>query len=508
MSKIIKMYVPFILILCFAVLLAPGNGMAKTVLRTVNTVDPVNLDPAHLFQTPDRNIAQQVYQGLVTYDYAADAPYPIIPVLAESYEVAEDAKSIIFKLHKGVQFHHGYGEFTAEDVVFTLKRHQDPKAVSRAKNQVADVENVEALDKYTVKITLKNPSALSLIRCLAWQTAGCMMSKKATLELGDKLERFPVGTGPFYFADWQPGEKVILKKFDQYWGKPQKIDEIVYWIIKEQTVALGALEKGDLDVVPLSQMGSYDRGKSIKNIDILFSKGATLIYLYTFVQAVKPMDDLRVRRALMHAIDLKELARRVGPQVRYFPSPFAPTAFAATDEFWNYEYDVEKAKKLLAEAGYPNGFKLKMVYTTGSLYEPVALEVKRYWQQVVDVDLRLVERGVWFKTITQPTQHVVAFGLARAVPFLFAEACQTDNSRNYGGYSNPKVDEIIEKARWATSEAESRRLWREFQRLVTEDVSHMWAAMGISIVAVKKNLKGIIPHPTPGIWLMEDAYFE
>ena len=220
------------------------------------------------------------------------------------------------------------------------------------------------------------------------------------------------------------------------------------------------------------------------------------------------MDDVRVRKALMHAIDLKTLAKRIGPQVMCFPSPFAPTAFSATDEFWKYEYDLTKAKKLLAEAGYPNGFKLKMVYTTGSLYEPVALEVKRFWDQVVDVDLRLVERGIWFKTIKTPSQHVVAFGLARAVPFLFAEACQTGNNRNYGGYSNPKVDEIIENARYSTTEEESKRLWREFQRLVTEDVSHMWAAVGISIVGVKENLKGIVPHPTPGIWLMENAYFE
>lgn len=126
--------------------------------------DPVSLDPARFKTVCDRSIAHNVFQGLVTFDNTAEPPFPIIPVLAQSYEVSEDGKMITFKLHKGIQFHHGYGEFTSEDVVFTVQRHLDPKGASWVKKQFEDVERIEAPDKYTVKIYLLHCPGVFLVR--------------------------------------------------------------------------------------------------------------------------------------------------------------------------------------------------------------------------------------------------------------------------------------------------------------------------------------------------------
>ncbi len=210
-------------------------------LRVCLVKDMINMDPAYLHSTQDRLIGQQVYQGLVTFDVTVEPPFPIIPVLAKSYEVSKDAKTITFKLHTGVQFHHGYGEFTSEAVLFSLQRHLDPKTASRAKAELADVGRIEAVDKYTVRIHLKAPTAFSILGNLAWQNSGFILSKKAAAKLGNKIERMPIGTGPYSFVKSLPGEKVILKKFEKYWRTPAKIDEIEFWIITEETVALGAL---------------------------------------------------------------------------------------------------------------------------------------------------------------------------------------------------------------------------------------------------------------------------
>jgi peptide/nickel transport system substrate-binding protein len=278
--------------------------------------------------------------------------------------------------------------------------------------------------------------------------------------------------------------------------------------MKLSSGALGALEKGDLDLVQLTQLGSYDRAKTIKRTYIAEAKGGARIYIYYVNHKMKPMDDVRVRRALAHALDIKEISSRIGPQVMPFPSPLAPVVFAATKEFWQYEYDLDKARQLLTEAGYPNGFELRLIYNRAGLYEPIALEVKRSWDKVVDVRLELVEQAIWRKRMQQYKHHVAAWGVARYAPFLFAQYYMTGSKRNYGQYTNPEVDEVIKKAKTAKSEEESRKYWREFQRIVTEDVPNFWVANGKSLAAIRNKVKGVVMMPTPGLVDLEKVNVE
>jgi peptide/nickel transport system substrate-binding protein len=468
--------------------------------------DPINLDPSQLTHTQDRLVAEQVFEGLLSFDYAANPPYPVIPVLAKSYEVSKDAKTITFKLQQGVQFHGGYGEMTSEDVVFTLQRHLDPKVASAAKQELEDVDRIEAPDKYTVKIYLKVSSGLSLLRSLAFQNAGFVLSKKAVTNLEKKIERLPIGTGPFYFDQWSPGEKVILKKFSGYWRTPAKIDAIEFWVIPEEIVALGALEKGDLDLSSMTKLGSYQRAKAMKGIQIVEAKGGARAYTLYINNKIKPTDDLRVRKALAHALDIKGICERIGPQLAPFPSPFSPVVFSATDEFWKYDYNPEKAKQLLAEAGYPKGLELKVMYYNSDLFEPIVMEVQRSFKTAnVELKLEYVEQAIWLKKFREFDAQLGMFSLARYVPYLYAEGYQTGAARNYSKYSNPETDELIKKAKSALTDDEARKYWREFQKKVTDEVVNFWVANGKSLVVIKNNVKGIVVMPTPGLYILKNV---
>lgn len=479
-------------------------------LRVAIEGDIVNMDPAGMLHSTDWLISMQIMEGLVELD-CSSIPCKSCLRLAESYEISDDAKTITFKLRRGVQFHGGYGEFTSEDVAFNFQRHLDPKVASRGRPQVQDIDRVETPDKYTVVIHLKNPTAYPLLRNLAWLTIGEIPSKKAVEKLGDKIKSHPIGTGPFYFDSWRPGEKVVLKKFADYWGPAPKIDEIEFWVLPEETVALGALGKGDLDIVPITQPGSWQVAQTVKDIYILeASTAAYHNHLYMNV-GKPPMDDIKVRRALMHALDLKGIAKRLGPQVVYWPSPLPSAVFAATTEFWKYDYNLDKARQLLAEAGYPKGFELELLYTTQQFYEAMALEVANCWNKIVDVKLKQVERALMYKTIKKYEHHAAIWTRTRFSPSLYSQLYITGSPSKYMNYANPKLDEIILKGKTATTEEESRRYWREFQKFIIDEAVCAWIGDNKSQMAVRNRVKGLGPSsilPYMRLVYLRDAYFE
>jgi peptide/nickel transport system substrate-binding protein len=508
MLTIGKVVISFVLALCLAVVLPYGDAIGGTKRLRINVqTDLHSVDTPHIRYSTDFVIGQQVFQGLVSFDYAAKPPWPVVPVLAESYEVSEDAKMITFKLRKGVQFHHGYGEFTSEDVVFTLERHLDPKIGSRVRGKLGDIERVEAVDKYTAKVHLKQPTALTLIPILSYAEASWMVSKKAVTKLGDKIAEMPIGTGPFQFDRWNPGEKIVLKKFDKYWRTPAKIDVLELLVIPEDLVSLGALEKGDLDVVPITQAPSYETAKKIKGIYILTSDASPQLYQLMINHKVKPMDDLRVRRALAHALDIKAICDRLGDIAKPWETSFAPSVFSGTNEFYRYDYDVDKAKKLLAEAGYPNGFELRLIYKKQDIFEPIVLEVKNYWDKILDVKLQLIERAVFSQTFKKFKHHVAHWSTSRFSPFDFAERYITGSGQPYFQYSNPEVDEVVMKAKTAKIEEEARKYWRLFQYMVAEDVVMIGVCIQVPLIAVRNNVKGIVPMTSYNM-TFENAYIE
>jgi peptide/nickel transport system substrate-binding protein len=505
--RIAKCIFLLLLLVAVGVLLGHANALSAETktLRTVVYEDPQSLDPAHIFDPTTRFIAQQVFQGLLEFDLNAEPPYPMIPSLAKSYEVSEDARMVTFKLQEGVRFHGGYGEFTSGDVVFTLQRYKDPKVAAKIRRHLADVERIEAPDKYTVKLYLKEPTAFTLLGNLAWGIY--ISSKRAVEELGDKIEKKPIGTGPFYYAEWIPGEKVVLKKFEDYWRSPAKIDNIEIEIVPEEGVALGALGKGRLDLVVITQPASVIMAETMKDVYIAEAKGPAWQNNALLNHKAKPLGDLRVRKALCYALDVEGMVKRVGKLAVPWPGMLPPGVFSATDEFWTYTYDIGKAKQLLAEAGYPNGFELVIIYHKDMLYENVAIELQRSWGNIVDVKLKKIEHAVYYKTIHEHNYHVAIWALTRLVPYLIAERTMTGAPENRTQYSNPELDEVIKKAYHAKTEGEAKKYWRKWQQIAHEDVIQINPFLMNHLAAVNNKLKGLALHPYVRIVDLERAYF-
>src|SRR6056297_1702096 len=213
--------------------------------------DIENLDPAHLVRGYD--IALVLYSNLLKYKSGSSE---LVPDAAEEVDVSEDGKTIEFKLKEGIQFHKGYGEMTAEDVKFSYERIIDPEEKSEYKNDFATLDHVEVTGKYSGKIILNDPFPPLLTRTLPMQS-GSILSKKAYEELGEKFATNPIGSGPYYWDKWLPREKMVLKRFDKYYGELPDFAAIEIYPIADKKAAEMAFDRGELDATMVS-LESYD----------------------------------------------------------------------------------------------------------------------------------------------------------------------------------------------------------------------------------------------------------
>jgi peptide/nickel transport system substrate-binding protein len=502
---------------CFFLLLMFNPAFPKDI-RVGHQQDIIQLDPARVNMSGDRTIVQNVYQGLIEFDYAGKKlPLPLRPVLAEKYEVASDGKSITFHLRKGVKLHHGYGEFTSEDVKFSILRHKDPKTKSNVKEMFGIVAAVETPDKHTAKVIFDEPYAQTFLGSLAWQD-GYMVSKKAFEALGEKAVSFPVGTGPWEFESWNPRREIILRKFKDYYGKKPGFDRIVFKIVVEMAASLAALEAGDLDVLTLSQRGSRQLVSRIKGVNISESAGAMeQQYLYlqmketapSYKKYDKPLTKLKVRQALAHAINYEELNKSLGSDAHFFGSPFSEIVFGATGKFWKYEYDLKKAKQLMEEAGYKKPIDLVVIYYPKIMYfEPMALQLKHYWDEVgklANVILTSIERANYWAKVKAGDWDVSCWGVARMTPYLYSDFLKTGSTRNYVGLRNSQLDALVEKASTAPTMEVSREAWEGVQKIAVENLPMIWPASIIASVAVRQGITGVVPLPMFDLIDLDDA---
>lgn len=496
-----------VLAACVMLLLLPLPALSKDI-RVAHQQDIIDVDPSRVNMSGDRTIIQNVYQGLVEFDYSTNkVPLPLRPVLAEKYETSSDGGAITFTLRKGVQFHHGYGEFTSEDVKFSILRHKDPKTKSNVREMFEIVTAVETPNKYTARVMLNKPYAQTLLGQFAWQD-GYILSKKAAETLGDKLATFPVGTGPWEFDSWTPRKEIVLRKFQNYYDKGPGFDRIVFRIAVEEAVSFAGLEAGDLDVVAISQRGARQIASRIKGVHTLSSAGAMeQQYLYlqmkesapSYKKYDKPLTKLKVRQALAHALNYEELNKSLGPDAHFFGSPFSEIVSGATGKYWKYDYDLPKAKQLMKEAGYDKPFDLVVIYYPKVMYfEPMALQLKHYWDEVgklVNVILMPIERANYFAKVRGGEWDVSVWGVARMTPYLYSDFVKTGATRNYVGFSNAEVDALIEKAAGAKSAEEAREAWDGVQRIAVDNLPMIWPAAIIAGAAVRDGISGVIPLP-------------
>ncbi|MBU2534366.1 MAG: ABC transporter substrate-binding protein, partial [Alphaproteobacteria bacterium] len=282
--------------------LRPAHAAGNTLTVRIGS-DISVLDPAQIFQIENQTVAGHVFNGLVKYDQASNE---IVPDLAESWDISDDGKTLTFKLREGVNFHKGYGPCTSEDVKFTLDRVLDPKTASKYRGQLDGLVKVEAPDPATVRLVLAKPNAGFLHKVTAFNQ-GWIVSRKAITELGDKAKLTPIGTGPFIFEGWTPGSEVRLSANKDYFEGAPKFENLVLRVIKDETAAAIALEKGEVDIFfSLQQPQIIQRLQGKPDITVVNRQANHTINL-VLNTTVKPLDDVRVRQAIAHGMNRKAL---------------------------------------------------------------------------------------------------------------------------------------------------------------------------------------------------------
>ena len=430
---------------------------ATGVLRVRFGSDIGNLDPAKIFLIENQTVAGHIYNGLVKYDQKTNN---IVPDLATSWEVSADGTVYTFKLKSGVSFHKGFGPLTSDDVKFSFDRVLDPKGGSAYRGQFASIKSIETPDPLTVKITTTAPAA-GLLHKLTAFNQGWIVSRKAVTELGEKYTMQPIGTGPFVFDKWTPGNEArVLANKDYFEGAPG-VNEVIFRVIKDETAAAIAIENREIDIFfALQQPDMIARMRKAKGIVVTERLANSTINL-VLNTTIKPLDDVRVRRAMAHAINRKALIDGYFKGTKNEASTVLTPAFVEyTDDVEKYPYDPAKAKALLKEAGVAAGFKFVITSVGLSPYDKIPVPIAEDLKDVgIDASIQILERAAYQQARSKGEVQSCVTGLV-GPPDPDSPLVSLYSTKSFPPGLNTsrydKVDDLLEKAS-TTIDANARK---------------------------------------------------
>ena len=488
---------------------APTFAQPAGTLVVGLVAEPVNLDPPQVTDLNSNRVSRRIAETLVAF---GDESTKIIPWLAESWTISKDGLWYTFKLRKGVKFHDGT-PLDAEAVKFSIERQFNPEHPANKLGKYpfagyffGNVKAVEVMDDTTVRFVLKEPRA-SFLAVLA-AGAASIVSPTAARKWGADYALNPVGTGPFRYVSWQRGQQVVLEKNPDYWRGPVKVDRVIYRSIVEDQARLTELLTGAIDVIVGVPPDYVAQLEGSPKVNILKQVGAHVWYLGINNQK-KPFDDKRVRQALNYAVNkdaiVKDVLKGTGS-----PSsgPVLPGTWGAEPGLKAYPYDPQRAKKLLAEAGYPNGFSTTLwVPESGSgMQSPVAMAtvMQSNLKAVgVNVSLQTMEWGAFLAKLRSKEQELFALSWMAGsedpdmvlYPLLHSSQW-TPNGPNRALYRNDRFDELLTQARHTTDQARRAQLYREAQKILIEDAPWIFVDHEVQIAATSKRVQGLKLHPS------------
>ncbi len=457
---------------------APAFAQPKTMITVgMSAQDIGQLDPHFAVSTIDRVPAAWMFNGLVRFAPGSTDPATLEPDLAEKWEASEDGRTWTFHLRHGVQFHGGFGELTADDVVFSLKKAGDAKT-SAFSSELRPFQTIEAVDPYTVRLVLKEnvPSVLGILTNYA---QGFIVSKKAVEQRGDDFKRNPIGTGPFAFASVTPNQSLELVANEAYFRGAPKIKKISYRFIPSDASRDLAFQNGELDVnYGRADQAWVNRTKAQPHtiVDVFSPAELAELHLNT---TVKPLDDIRVRQAIAYAMNRPEIVRWRGADVSREGQSVVPRGYLGfTADNGLVGNNIDKAKALLKEAGYPDGVTIKMIQSQ----LPEMLTAAQVFQAQlkragINLDMQVVEHATYHQQIRQDLSPIVYYSAAR-FPVADIYLTQFFHSRSIPktptavtNFSHCNVaDAEIDAARVETDKAKQLALWAEAQKKIIAQV--------------------------------------
>lgn len=496
---------------------SPAFAEGNTIVFAVES-DFSRLDP-HASRTWNTfKVVRHIFESFVEEDLTKgpDVKPEIVPALAESWDVSEDGKSYTFHLRKDVKFHDGT-PWNAEAAKFNLDRmtnkdfefHQ-PIAPGLMGWMWQDLDNYEVVDESTFKINLKQPNAEFLRRMTAGGSgAPRMISPTAVKTYGnDNIEQHPVGTGPFKFVERVVGEKLVIARNDDYWNEARKpkADQIILRGIPEVATRELALVGGEVDVIGTPSPDSLEFLQA-QGVEIVTGK-SPMFYVMWINMKDPHFKDVRVRKAMCMAINREDFAKY---QRKGLASPsygiLNPGGPGFDPAYKDCEYDPEGAKKLLADAGYPDGFTTRMDWTFGAGADVNtkgdAEWLQRDFEKVgIKASIEMFDNNTFWDMMSKGMRDGTGLTSASWGESTFAWLDQVvttgalpPNCCNSGYYENPKIDELLGQARGAaTNEAMDAKL-HEVRDIVANDMALTSYYTADAVYAVRPEVKGFTLAP-------------
>jgi peptide/nickel transport system substrate-binding protein len=481
-----------------------GVALAKDTLIVANIYDAKTLDPIATNDVATSGMCLHVYDNLL----ALGPDGKPVPQLAEKYEIVDNL-TYKFSLRKGVKFHNGE-EMKAADVKYTFERAKTPAGAS-IRQYVDDIDTIEAIDDYTVVFKMKRPFTPFLMALT--HTCGSILNKKAVEAAGDSYGMNPVGTGPFKFKSWAKGDRITLERNEEYWGKKPAYKTLVMRSIPEATNRTIELESGAIDIA--YQITTNDLKRVQENPKLSLMRVVDNSTTYMGLNCSKPpFDNVKVREAVSLALDTVGIQKAVWRGVGKAPvAPIAPNILYAIKDAKPHVQDVEKAKKLLAEAGVKLPLNVQIWTNERKERIDMATIIQSQLEEVgIKAEIKVLEWGAYLDGLKQKTHDMFILGWVASVPdpeFAVSGVFHSSmaGSTNFSYFSNPEVDKMMEQGKALPNGPEREKLYKDLQEKIDSLKPWIYLHNDEQICGTQKNVKGFQPSPR-GYHVLTNVSFE
>lgn len=456
-----------------------------TVVRMSISSEPDSLDPWQSAASDTDAIFRNVFEGLMAFDEKGE----IIPGLAESYEVSDDGCTYTFHLRKNVVFHNGQA-MTSKDVLYSYNNLAGMNGEKAVSSKFANVESVEATDDYTFVIKLKQASAAFL-----------SLNIVPVLPEGySEQASSPVGSGPYKFVEYIPGQRVVFEKNENYYNPDRmgKIDRVEVYIMTDASAIVSALMSGQLDLANVS----IDNAAILGGGFDICNSPQNMVQIFALNNTYEPLSNVKVRQAMSYAVNKQEIIQGVfGGYGTELYSNFSPVmGLYYNDELSEiYTTDIEKATSLMKEAGYENGFDL-VIRVPGN-YQAHVDTAQILQQQLskinINVTIETIEWATWLEEVYGKAQYqatVIGF-TGKLNPNDVLIRFTSDYPKNFTKYNNPEYDKLIAAAAVELNDEKRIQMYKECQRILTEDATSIYICDPNLIMAARSGLKGYTFYP-------------
>jgi len=482
-----------------ALALLSGAALAQDTVRIAQSLAQNILSPAEATGLPDATVIRTMFEGLVGFTDGE-----LVNELASEWSANDDATAFTFTLREGVTFHDGT-PFDAQAVKDYYEWVMDPDSRgARGRSLLSAMESVEVLAPDRVRIHLSQPNG-AFIYLLATSNAR-IVSPAAIAAYGEELSKNPVGTGPFRFVSWDEGQRIVVERNPDYWGDPAQVERIEFLVVNNAATRVAMLQSGEVHFIESLPPQLVPTIEAEAGLEVL-STPANFLRILQLNTTKEPFGDVRVRQALNYAVDKDVLVDVVfGGNATVMTAPIPETAFGHAEQP-AYAFDPERARALLAEAGYADGFEMTVLTFTGDEYRTAGQVLQQMFAEVgVTLILDQQERGALVEQIFKPleenpTQAALVGASAStgdadlALTVSFTRASFPPAANNWSFYSDERVEELVLAGRETGDPAEREAIYAEAQAIIWQDAPWVFLYSPNTIAGRSLEIGGVVNSP-------------